>query len=70
LLKAKSATELPVLIGSGMTAENIQEYLPLADGFIVGSTFRRGGKFLEKLEPERLQAFMNVFVPARKALST
>src|SRR6187551_201649 len=70
LLKAKGVTKLPVLIGSGMSAENIQEYLPLADGFIVGSTFRRAGKFLEKLEPERLHQFMMRFVPARKALST
>jgi len=66
LLKAKGATTLPVLIGSGMTAENIPEYLPLADGFIVGSTFRRGGKFLEKLDSERLNEFMKVFVAERK----
>ena len=70
LIKAKSATKLPVLIGSGMTAENIQEYLPFADGFIVGSYFRKDGKFLEKLEPERLNKFMKVFVSARKAFST
>ena len=68
LIKAKSATKLPVLIGSGMTAENIPEYLPLADGFIVGSYFRRGGKFLEKLEPERLNTFMKVFVSERKRI--
>jgi len=65
LIKAKSATKLPVLIGSGMTAENISEYLPLADGFIVGSFFRRDGRFLEKLEPERLHAFMKVFLSER-----
>jgi membrane complex biogenesis BtpA family protein len=70
LIKARSATKLPVLIGSGMSAENIQEYLPLADGFIVGSYFRKGGKFLETLDPERLHRFMNVFVSARKAFST
>lgn len=70
LIKAKQATKLPVLIGSGMTAENIQEYLPLGDGFIVGSCFRRDGKFLEKLEPERLHKFMNVFVAERKIFST
>ena len=68
LIKAKSATKLPVLIGSGMTAENIQDYLPLADGFIVGSYFRKDGKFLEKLEPERLNQFMRVFVSARKSV--
>jgi len=68
LLKAKSATKLPILIGSGMTAENIHEYLPLADGFIVGSYFRKAGKFLEKLEPERLRRFMEVFVEERKRI--
>jgi membrane complex biogenesis BtpA family protein len=68
LIKAKSATKLPVLIGSGMTAENIQDYLPLADGFIVGSYFRKDGKFLEKLGPERLNKFMEVFVSARKSI--
>jgi membrane complex biogenesis BtpA family protein len=68
VVKAKSATKLPVLIGSGMTAENIQEYLPLADGFIVGSCFRKDGKFLEKLEPARLHAFMKVFVSERKSI--
>ena len=68
LIKARRATTLPVLIGSGMTADNIQEYLPLADGFIVGSYFRKNGKFLETLEPERLNTFMKVFVPARKSV--
>src|SRR6185503_6331593 len=68
LVKAKSATKLPVLIGSGMTAENIKDYLPLADGFIVGSYFRKDGKFLEKLEPERLNNFMKAFVSARKSI--
>jgi len=67
LVKAKSATKLPVLIGSGMTAENIHDYLPFADGFIVGSYFRKDGKFLEKLEPERLNRFMKAFVSARKS---
>ena len=68
LLKAKEATKLPVLIGSGMTAANIGEYLPLADGFIVGSYFRKDGKFLERLEPERLERFMQVFLAERERI--
>ena len=68
LRKAKRVTTLPVLIGSGMTVENIAEYLPLADGFIVSSYFRKDGKFLETLEPERLRKFMNVFIPARETI--
>ena len=66
LIKAKKATKLPVLIGSGMNVNNITEYLPLADGFIVGSYFRKEGKFLEKLEEGRLNRFMDLFVSTRK----
>jgi membrane complex biogenesis BtpA family protein len=66
LIKAKGATKLPVLIGSGMNVNNITDYLPLADGFIVGSYFRKDGKFLEKLEAERLNRFMELFVSIRK----
>ena len=68
LVKAKEATRLPVLIGSGMNVDNIAEYLLLADGFIVGSYFRRDGKFLEQLEPGRLNKFMEQFVSARKRI--
>jgi membrane complex biogenesis BtpA family protein len=68
LVKAKDATRLPVLIGSGMNVDNIAGYLPLADGFIVGSYFRKDGKFLEKLEPGRLDKFMEVFVSVRKSI--
>jgi len=70
LIKAKKATRLPIMIGSGMSLENIGDYLPLADGFIVGSTFRKDGKFLEKLVPERLNKFMKVFLRERKKLLT
>jgi len=66
LIKAKKATKLPVLIGSGMDVNNITEYLPLADGFIVGSYFRKEGKFLGKLEEGRLNRFMDLFVSTRK----
>ena len=68
LIKAKNATRLPVLIGSGMNVNNIADYLPLADGFIVGSYFRKDGKFLEQLEPGRLTRFMELFVSIRKSI--
>ena len=68
LIKAKAATRLPVLIGSGMNVDNITDYLPIADGFIVGSFFRQDGKFLEKLEPDRLNRFMERFASIRKRI--
>lgn len=66
LIKAKSATNLPVLIGSGMTPENIKDYISLADGFIVGSTFRKEGKFLGETDPKRIKKFMDSFNRERK----
>jgi membrane complex biogenesis BtpA family protein len=52
---------VPVLIGSGMTPQNIRSYYKLADGFIVGSTFREQGRFLGQLDRKRLDAFVKVF---------
>jgi membrane complex biogenesis BtpA family protein len=68
--KARKTTKLPVVIGSGMTPSNIKSYFPLADGFIVGSTFRKNGQFLEELDPARLAGFVSVFHWLRDAAST
>jgi uncharacterized protein len=66
LRRVKKHAHVPVLIGSGMTPANIKSYFPLADGFIVGSTFRQNGRFLGMLEPKRLDAFMKVFRTLRE----
>lgn len=70
LTKARNTTNLPILIGSGMNSTNIKEYLKLADGFIVGSTFRKEGKFLEQIDPKRLQKFMDKFHEERNKLNS
>jgi len=61
LVKASGATQLPLIIGSGMTPENISKFYGLADGFIVGSAFRKNGNFLDELDQQRLQSFMKAF---------
>jgi uncharacterized protein len=58
-------TQVPVLIGSGMTSQNISRYMPWADGFIVGSALREDGQFLGRLNPKRLRAFVTAFHKAR-----
>ena len=57
---------VPVLIGSGITADNLAGFLPAADGFIVGSTFREKGAFLGALAPDRLRRFMDTFRKQRE----
>jgi predicted TIM-barrel enzyme len=61
LRQVKKHAHVPVLIGSGMTPQNIRSYFNLADGFIVGSTFREDGNFLGQLDHKRLDHFMKVF---------
>ena len=43
-----------ILLGSGVTLENLPDYLPLADGFIVGSSLKRGGKVFNPVDPKRV----------------
>ena len=61
LRRVKKHARVPVIIGSGMTPENIKSYFPLADGFIVGSTFREKGQFMGALDPKRVETFMKMF---------
>src|SRR5207249_5360814 len=52
--QVKEATKgrVPVLIGSGITADTIAEFLPHADGFIVGTAFKRDGIATNPVEVE------------------
>ena len=62
VLEVKTATTLPVLLGSGITAANAGEFRSVADGFIVGSEFKVGGHWTAKVDPKRVQNFMKAFV--------
>lgn len=57
----KQNTDLPVIIGSGITADNLNKYYPQVDGFIVGSFFKTDGKASNKVEESRVQNFMVKF---------
>lgn len=59
LVAARHATQRPLLIGSGATPDNLHRVFDLADGFIVGSTFKRGGVPTNEIDPQRVMAFMD-----------
>lgn len=54
-----SRTKLPILIGSGVTEENVDKYLPKANGLIIGSHFKEGGNWANDLSEKRVETFMN-----------
>ena len=58
VLAVKKKTRLPVYLGSGVTAANLEQFFPAADGFIVGSEFKRGGHWANTVEAKRVEKFM------------
>lgn len=52
------AGDCPVLLGSGIRAENAAEFFRVADGAIVGSSFKRGGDVFAPVDEERVRAFL------------
>ncbi|QWA10911.1 BtpA/SgcQ family protein [Sodalis ligni] len=61
----RSATGLPLLVGSGVTPDNVQQILQRTQGVIVASTLKVGGVWWNEVEPERVTHFM---AAARAAL--
>ncbi|MEN8116981.1 MAG: BtpA/SgcQ family protein [Bacteroidota bacterium] len=62
----KNAVQIPVLIGSGIDEENIQDYRELADGFIIGSSFKKDGNWENEVDRERVREFMKKVKSLRK----
>lgn len=49
-----------LLLGSGVTVENIGPFLPLIDGVIVGSSLKRNGRLTNPVDPRRVAALARV----------
>jgi uncharacterized protein len=54
----KGAPDAPLLIGSGITAENIASYLPVIDGALVGTYFKVDGRVDNAVDVERVKALV------------
>ena len=54
----KSAASLPVLVGSGVTSENIREILGIVDGAIVASALKVEGLWWNPVDPKRAKKFV------------
>ncbi|MEA2103375.1 MAG: BtpA/SgcQ family protein [Candidatus Cloacimonadota bacterium] len=50
-------SHLPIIIGSGITDENIEKYWELADCFIVGSYFKKDGFWENAVSEKRVKQF-------------
>lgn len=57
--------DCPLLVGSGVTSENVARFLPAADGFIVGTTLKEGGDVAAPVSAARTAAFIARLAAAR-----
>lgn len=55
LRAVRDAVDISVLVGSGVTPENITSYAALADALIIGSCVKRDGDWRKPLEVERCE---------------
>ena len=55
--RAKKASKLPVIVGSGITAENCKDYA-VADAWIVGSWVKQDGYWENPLDLSRLASLV------------
>ncbi len=55
----KSAVKIPVIIGSGIDAGNIHEYLNFADAFIVGSSLKIDGNWENHVDLNRVRELVS-----------
>lgn len=56
--QVKKVARIPVVVGSGTTIANVRQVLSVADGAIVGSALKAGGKAEHEVSTEAAKAFM------------
>lgn len=54
----RAVPRLPLYVGSGLTERNAESLLRSADGAIVGSAFKRGGRAENPVDPRRVRRFL------------
>jgi len=59
ILGIKEHSPLPVIIGSGLDPQNVNELFKVADGAIVGTFFKRNAYWWEPVELDRVKKLMD-----------
>lgn len=61
IMLVNKSSNIPVLIGSGLTYENIDKYFPYAQGFIVGTHFKKNNFWKNELDEYKITNFIEKF---------
>jgi len=56
----RKTVTIPILIGSGLSADNLNDLFPLVDGAIVGSYFKENAKMCNLIDTDRVKRFTDM----------
>jgi membrane complex biogenesis BtpA family protein len=56
--EVRAHCHLPILLGSGVDADNLATFFPIADGFIIGSHFKQDGHWTKPVDERRVNHLM------------
>ncbi len=65
--EVRAGTNLPVIVGSGLTADLVPSLFPTADGAIVGQWLKRDGRWWNPVDPRRVEQLMKAVAKFRDA---
>ncbi len=68
LREIKVSDTVPVIVGSGITPDNVERIMRVADGGIVASYFKKDGIWTNKVDYDRTMYFMDVVRELRTRL--
>jgi membrane complex biogenesis BtpA family protein len=67
LVQVKEAVpDTLVMVNTGVRLENVDEQLKIADGAVVGTTFKYGGRFENHIDEKRVRALMDRVIAIRE----
>jgi uncharacterized protein len=65
ITSVKKSVKIPVIVGSGVTFDNVEKYFA-ADALIIGSYFKKGGYWENDVDAEKTKKFMQKVGKLRK----
>ncbi len=63
--EVRSGTNLPVIVGSGLSADQVPELFASADGAIIGQWLKHDGRWWNPVDPRRAEQLMNAVAKVR-----
>jgi uncharacterized protein len=58
--EVKAHSGLPLILGSGIDAANLAHFYESADGFIIGTYFKKDGRWENTVDPARVERLMEL----------